>query len=123
MSDTQPPVPPATGFDLNRPTVVALLQLLGIVTIGLVSIIAVILAYQWRDDLQTQPWERTHHRYHIRTFRYSVALAIVGTITAIIGVGFLILWLLGTYIAVRAVLSLLNAQKREPVPRPEAFIW
>ncbi len=114
---------PATGFDLNRPTVVALLQLLGIVTAGLVSVIAVILAYQWKDDPQTLPWERTHHRYHIRTFWYSIGLAVIGAFTVIIGVGVLILALLGVYVAVRGVLSLINAQKRLPVPDPEAFIW
>jgi uncharacterized membrane protein len=122
MSD-YPANTPATGFDLNRPTVVALLQLLGIVTIGLVSIIAVILAYQWRDDPQTQAWERTHHRYHIRTFWYSLALAAAGAVTVIIGVGVLILALIGVYVGVRAVLSLTNAQKRLPVPNPEAFLW
>lgn len=120
-----PPERPRTGndFEMNNPTVVALLHLAGILTGGLVNIVAVILAYSWKGDARSAPWMVSHYRFHIRTFWYAIALSIVGVITLIIGIGFLILALIGVYIAVRSILALMAAQRREPIARPEALFW
>ena len=112
------------GFDLNKPTIVALLHLLSAATGGLLGIVAAVLAYGWRDAPDQPAWMRSHERYHIRTFWYSILFTVIGWLTWwILGLGFLILALIGIFVAIRSVLALLAAQRQAPVPNPEALIW
>ncbi len=112
------------GFDLNRPTTVALLHLAGVLTGGAFGIVAVVLGYVWRDASDSPAWQRSHERYHIRTFWYSILFTIIGWLTWwVFGLGFVILTLIGLAVAVRSVLALLAAQKHEPVPNPKALLW
>jgi uncharacterized membrane protein len=122
MNDPTPrpdatPVP--NGFEFNRPTIVSLLYLASCIT-GVTVIIGVVLAYVWKGELH-QPWEETHYTYLIRTFWISVAGTVLGVLTLLIGVGFLILLGIGIWALVRTVLSLVNAQKREPMKDPETL--
>ena len=111
---------PPTGFDLNRPTIVALLYLAGVVT-GIAAIVGLALAYVWRGDAH-EPWEATHYTYLIRTFWIGLAAGAVGVVTMILGVGFLVLLALTVWLIVRAVMSLVKAQQRAPMPDPETFL-
>jgi len=111
------------GFDFNRPTIVALLHLAGAISGGAFGIVAVILGYVWRDAPDSPGWQRSHERYHIRTFWYSILFSLLGWLTIIIGIGFLILALIGIAVAVRSILALLAAQKHKPIPNPEALLW
>lgn len=112
-----------TRTGMNTATIVAVLQLVGVVTGGLINLVALVLAYVWKNDRETPAWAVTHHRFHIRTFWYSVLFVIVGWATVIIGIGILILAAVGLYVAVRTFLALARATRREPVPNPEALIW
>ena len=111
------------SFDFNRPTVVALLHLLGALSGGAFGVIAVVLGYAWRDAPDSPAWQRSHETYHIRTFWYSILFTIVGWLTVWIGIGIVVLALVGIGVAVRSVLALLAAQKHQPVPNPGALIW
>lgn len=115
---------PRTGndFELNHPTIVALLHLLGVVTGGLANLVAVVLAYMWKDDAQA-PWMRSHYSFHIRTFWYALLLSAIGVVLALVLIGFVILALVGIYVAVRSVLALMAAQRREPIRNPDALLW
>jgi uncharacterized membrane protein len=110
-----------SGFEFNQPTIVALLYLASMLT-GVTALIGLILAYVWKNEA-TEGWMRSHYSFHIRTFWYSLALGLVGTLTILIGVGILILALLGLYMLIRTILALLEAQKHNPIPRPEALFW
>jgi len=120
---TPPGTPASAGFDFNKPTIVALLYLAGtLLTGGAVTLIGLVLAYVWKEDVDA-PWMRSHMSFHIRTFWYSAAFIVVGIVTAVLGIGLLILALVGLYVIVRSVLALLEAQKARAVPNPTAIFW
>ncbi|MCB2086592.1 MAG: hypothetical protein H6920_01505 [Sphingomonadaceae bacterium] len=126
MSDdlTQPPNsgPPASGgFDANHPTIISLCYLGGWVTGGLTAIVGIVLAYVWKDE--AQEWEHSHYTYLIRTFWIGLVASVVAFILWIVLIGFLLSMLVGVWFVVRSILSLVKAQKREPMPDPETLLF
>jgi uncharacterized membrane protein len=111
---------PPGGFELNRPTIVALLYLASFV-VGITGIVGLVLAYVWRGD-NAEAWEAGHYTYHIRTFWIGLLASVLGVLLAIIGIGFLILLAVAVWVIVRSVVSLLNAQKRAPMADPATFL-
>lgn len=113
--------PAAYGFEFNRPTIIGLLFAASYLT-GVTAIIGVVLAYVWRAEPHL-PWEGTHYAYLIRTFWIGVIGSVLGVLTLLIGVGFLILFAIGVWALVRTVMSLINAQKREPMKDPQTLLF
>lgn len=117
--DHKPPAP-AAGFELNNPTVISLLYLASFV-VGITGIIGVVLAFVWRGEPGAD-WEASHYQYHINTFWISLIGGIAGILLMIVLVGFLVLIAVGVLVIVRSVLSLLNAQKHQPMPNPGSWL-
>ncbi len=113
--------PPPSSFELNRPTVIGLLYAASYLT-AVTGIIGLVLAYVWRGEPH-EPWEATHYRYLIRTFWIGLVAGVAGFITIIVGIGILILVALFVWSLVRVVLSLINAQKRMPMPDPDTLFF
>ena len=113
--------PAANGFEFNRPTIVGLLFAASCIT-GVSAIIGVVLAYVWKGEPH-QPWEETHYTYLIRTFWIGVIASVLGVLTVLIGIGFLILLGVGVWALIRTIMSLINAQKREAMNNPETFLF
>lgn len=118
---------PATssGFDLNKPTIVALCYLAGFV-LGFSGLVGVILAFVWKGEVAAEPsrsWEASHYTYLINTFWIGLAGSIIGVILMIVLVGFLVLLATMALVGVRSVLSLINAQKQQPMPEPDTWKW
>lgn len=115
----------ANGFDLNRPTIVSLLYLGGIIT-GFSALIGVVLAHVWSGE-EDEAWMASHYTYLIRTFWLGLALGLVGIVlsaTIILAlIGIPLLFAVGIWTLVRSVMSLMKAQKREPMPDPETFLF
>jgi uncharacterized membrane protein len=109
-----------SGFDFNHPTIISVLYLASMV-LGVTSIVGVILAYVWKGETH-EPWETSHYDYLIRTFWIGLAGAVVSVMLMIVLVGFLLLPAVGVLVVVRCVLSLVNAQKRMPMPNPETWL-
>ncbi len=125
MTDAAPPTPPPSpspppatsgGFDMNRPTIISLLYLSSFI-LGITALIGVILAFVWKGEPH-EDWEATHYQYLINTFWIGLVGTIVGVVTMIVLVGFLVLLATVALCVVRSVLSLINAQKRAPMPNP-----
>lgn len=117
------PVPPASGsggFDFNRPTIVALLYL-GSFFVGVTALIGVVLAYVWKGEAAGN-WEESHLRYLIRTFWIGLLGSVAGLLLAVVLIGFVILAGVAVLVIVRCVLSLVNAQKQAPMPRPDSWL-
>lgn len=114
--------PQAQGFDFNRPTIVALLILVGAVT-GLPTLIGAVLAFVWRSEPGGEAWEQSHFAYHIRGFWITIVFVILGAVLALVLVGFAILGLIPVWLVIRAVVALAKAQRREPMPNPDSFLW
>lgn len=116
------PQPPATGgtFEFNHPTIVSLLYLAGFVT-GVSAIVGVILAYVWKGEAGPDAWVQSHYAYLIRTFWIGLIGSVVGVLLTVVLIGVFIL--LGTAVLViaRSVMSLLAAQKHQPMPNPDSW--
>ncbi|MFS0737905.1 hypothetical protein ABC347_12715 [Sphingomonas sp. 1P06PA] len=128
MNNPYKPAATGTGsFDLNRPSIISLLNLGGFLTGGLTSLVAVVLAYVWRQE-SPQPWEASHYTYLLRTFWIVIAASVVGVILSVITFGLAIFLvapaglLVAIWAAVRSVMSLIRAQRREPMPDPRTLL-
>lgn len=116
----QASAPSAGSFDFNRPTIVSLLYLSSCV-LGVTVLVGIVLAYIWKNEPHSD-WEDTHYRYLIRTFWLGLIGTIIGTLLLIVLVGFLVWLAVGVLVVVRCVLSLINAQKQQPMPNPDTWL-
>ncbi|MBK6800031.1 MAG: hypothetical protein IPG83_00650 [Novosphingobium sp.] len=105
---------------MNRPTIISLLYLSSFV-LGITALIGVILAFVWKGEPHEE-WEATHYQYLINTFWIGLVGTIVGVVTMIVLIGFLILMATVALCIVRSVLSLINAQKRMAMPNPSTLL-
>ena len=116
--DLQPPAP-AGGFDLNHPTIISLLYLSSFI-LGVTGLVGIVLAYVWRGD-RPEAWEESHFTYLIRTFWFGLLGSVVGVVLSIILIGIPILLATAVWVIIRSVLSLVKAQRQEPMPDPETM--
>lgn len=121
MDDPKPtPTSASSGFEFNNPTVISLLYLASFVT-GVTAIIGVVLAFIWRDDPKGD-WEVSHYQYLINTFWIGLIGSILGFLLMIVLIGFVVLAAVAVLVIVRSVMSLVNAQKRMPMPNPSSWL-
>ena len=127
MDDNRTPTqrnsgPPATGsFDLNRPTIISLLYLASYVT-GITGLVGIVLAHVWRSESQ-EPWMGSHYTYLIRTFWFGLIASIIAGLLSFILIGLLLFPLIAVWVGVRSVLSMVKAQRHEPMPDPETLAF
>lgn len=122
MASQPPGNQPASGsgFDLNQPTIISLLYLASFV-VGITSIIGVVLAYIWKGSPKAD-WEVSHYQYLINTFWIGLVGGIVSVLLMIVAIGFLLIIAVIVLVVIRTVMSLLNAQKQEPMPNPGSLL-
>lgn len=118
---TQPNATSNGGFDLNRPTIINLLYISSFF-VGLTGIIGVVLAYVWKGE-PGEAWEQSHYSYLANTFWIGLAGSVLGFLLLIVLVGFLIWIATAVLVIVRIIMSMIAAQKREPMPNPGTFVW
>jgi uncharacterized membrane protein len=123
MSGNGNPTPNATpsgGFDMNRPTIISLLYLSSFI-LGITGLVGIVLAFVWKNEAH-EPWEATHYQYLINTFWLGLAGFVISFILMFVLIGFLLIFAVSALIIVRCVLSLIKAQKREPMPNPATWL-
>lgn len=89
------------------------LHLVGSVA-GLTSIVGLVINYLKRDDYDEL--FASHHAWMIRSFWWAVLWGVLGIVTALIGIGWVILfvvWVWYVYRHVRGLIALFNG---EPMP-------
>lgn len=106
------------GFDFNQPTIISLCYLGSFIT-GISGLVGIVLAHVWQGDNQAN-WAASHFTYLIRTFWIGIAVSILLTITII---GMIALPLPAIWVGVRSVMSLIKAQKQEPMPDPKTLLF
>ncbi len=121
MESAPPPAGTTAGFDLNRPTIVALLYLASFLTV-ITGLIGLVLAYVWRNEPH-EAWELSHFRFHIRSFWYGLLGAVICVVLMLVLIGFIGFVALSVWFIVRTVLALLKAQRKEAIPDPETLLW
>lgn len=112
--------PATSSFEFNHPTIIAL-SYLAAPFFGITGLIALILAYVWRSE-QHAEWETSHYTYHIRTFWMWLGSLVVGIILTVVVIGIFLIIAGFAQAIVRAILSLINAQKQQPMPNPESWL-
>lgn len=110
----------ADSFSFNQPTIISLLYLSSFF-LGITSIVGVVLAYVWKSEPRAD-WEVSHYQYLINTFWIGLIGGIVGVLLLIVLIGLVILPLVFVLVVVRCVLSLINAQKKRPMPNPGTLL-
>ncbi|WP_432201336.1 DUF4870 family protein [Erythrobacter sp. W53] len=119
--------PPSAGggFDLNRPTIISLCYLGSIIT-GISGIVGIVLGHVWKGEGEggsNESWMTSHYTYLIRTFWIGFAASIAATVLSVILIGFLLFPVIAVWVLVRSVMSMLKAQKQEPMPDPETLVF
>ena len=120
-TDDNREVGPSGGFDFNQPTVISLCYLASFFT-GITGLVGIVLAHVWQGDNQ-EPWAASHFSYLIRTFWFGFIGFFVAGILSIVLIGFLLMPVVAIWVGVRSVLSLVKAQKKEPMPDPETLLF
>jgi len=115
-----PAQPAATNFDLNHPTIISLLYLSSFV-LGVTSIVGIVLAYVWKSE-DHPDWQDSHFQYLINTFWIGLVGGFISFILMIVLIGFLMILAVAVLVIVRCVLSLINAQKQQPMPNPGTLL-
>lgn len=117
----RPPAHRSEGFDGNRPTIVAILYLASFVT-GITGLVGVVLAHMWQGERQEE-WTASHYTYLIRTFWLTFVASIVALVLSLVFIGLLLFPVIAVWFGVRSVVSLMKAQKREPMPDPKTLAF
>lgn len=109
------------GFDFNQPTIISLCYLGSFVT-GITGLVGIVLAHVWQGDNQGS-WAASHFSYLIRTFWIGFVASIIATVLSFVLIGFLLFPLIAIWVGVRSVMSLIKAQKQEPMPDPQTLLF
>lgn len=125
MSETQtppaapPPASPASDDERTLALICYILQAVSVVTAGLIAVVAVIIAYVRKD--QAPEWLQNHYTYQIRTFWYGLAGWIVGILTMVFLIGFLILLATAIWFLVRSIVGLIRLSEGRTHADPTGF--
>jgi uncharacterized membrane protein len=82
--------------------------------VGITAVAAIIINTIKRDDV-AGTWLESHFRWQVRTFWFTLMWALIGAITSIIGVGFLIWAVAGIWAIYRIVKGMLNFYDNKPM--------
>ena len=104
--------------DMNMVKVIYVLLLLTLL-FPVTGLIAVIMAHVNANEA-SEPM-LSHYRFQYRTFWIALLVGIVGSVTTVVGVGFLLLVALLVWYLVRNIKGLVSANKHEPLALPERW--
>jgi len=110
-----------SGFDLNQPTIISLLYLGSFIT-GVSGLVGIVLAHVWQGENQDN-WAASHFTYLIRTFWIGFIASIIAAVLTFVLIGLILLPLIAIWVGVRSVMSLIKAQKQEPMPDPATLLF
>ncbi len=82
--------------------------------VGVTSIAAIIMNYIKKDDV-AGTFVESHFRWQIRTFWFSLLWALIGMVTMLIGIGFVILLADAVWVIYRIVKGWLNLNDNKPM--------
>lgn len=110
-----------SGFDFNQPTIISLLYLGSYIT-GVSGLVGIVLAHVWQSENRDN-WAASHFTYLIRTFWIGFVASIIAFVLLFVVIGALLFPLIAIWVGVRSVLSLIKAQKQEPMPDPKTLLF
>ena len=121
-----PPMTPPPPYAQPVPSdtsakIIYVLYLVSPILGGVTALIGVVMAYVNVGDAP-EPL-RSHYRFQIRTFWISILYSIIGSILAIVGIGFAILLFVLIWAIVRCVKGLRYVSRHEPYPNVTTWLW
>lgn len=120
MSLPEPtPQKPAVS-DTQLALAVYVLYLVGYFT-AITALVGVIIAHMQIDKADAML--RTHYRFQIRTFWIGLIYIAVGALTAIVGIGFVILLWWFVWSLVRSIKGLLALNENRPIENPGSWLF
>ncbi len=108
-----------TGTVLTAKVIYILLLISTLV--GVTGIIALIMAYVFKDD--SADWLQTHYRFQIRTYWIGLLYVIVGFFTHTIIIGYFILLFAFVWMVVRCAKGLKQLESEQPVKNLESWFF
>lgn len=81
---------------------------------GVTAIVAIIMNHLKRDEV-AGTWLESHFRWQIRTFWFSMMWCVIGWITFVIGIGFIIWGVTAIWAIYRFVKGMLNFYDNKPM--------
>lgn len=108
-----------TGDDGSTPVKIVYVLYLLFFFAGLTPVIGVIVAYIYRDD--APDWLRSHYTFQIRTFWFGLLWSAIGTVLAIVLIGWLILLVVAIWWIVRCIKGLKAVSEQRGVPNPTSW--
>ncbi len=81
---------------------------------GITAIVGIVINYVKREDV-AGTWLESHFRWQIRTFWFGLLWAVIGAVTAVLIVGFVILFANFVWIIYRIVKGWLNLNDGKPM--------
>lgn len=106
--------------DASTAKVIYILYLVSILT-GITSIVGVILAYV--SKAEAPPWVQSHYQFQIRTFWIGCLYSLIGGLTAIVLIGWLILLFVLVWLVMRCVAGMKQAEKGEPIDNVKTWMF
>ena len=88
---------------------------------GFTALVGVVVAYLNRDAVRGS-WLDSHMIWQIRTFWYALAIQVIGWITTLILIGWLIVPLGGLYFIWRIAKGWVRLANHRPVEDPRSFL-
>lgn len=89
--------------------------------IGLSGIVAVIMAYIYKDDCPE--WLQSHYRFQIRTFWIGLLYATIGLLTWALVIGYFIILFTVIWVIVRCIIGLKQLENNQPVKNLESWMF
>lgn len=89
--------------------------------VGITGIIALIMAYVFKDD--SEDWLQSHYRFQIRTYWIGLLYVLLGALTLTITLGYFILLFTFVWVIVRCSKGLKQLEESQPVKNVESWLF
>lgn len=90
--------------------------------VGFFSVIAVIIAYVFRDDVRGSFFE-SHFTYQIRTFWIGLLYFAIGLVLSLVFIGYFIFIFTFIWLLVRAIKGLRTLSKNQPILNEKTWLF
>ncbi|MGB0237424.1 MAG: DUF4870 family protein [Cycloclasticus sp.] len=100
--------------------VVYILYLAGII-FGLTGIIGVVMAYI--NKREAPDWLQTHYQFQIRTFWIGLLYVLIGMVSSVILIGYLVLLFWVVWLVIRCVKGMKSLDQKEAHPDPASWLF
>lgn len=100
--------------------VVYILYLVGII-FGLTGIIGVVMAYI--NKREAPDWLQTHYQFQIRTFWIGLLYVLIGMVSSVILIGYLVLLFWVVWLVIRCVKGMKTLDQKEAHPDPAGWLF